>query len=52
MPGWDFFFFWRRAGGMFFKEDIQMQEEGKYVKLILRIDVRACLNRVYTQCTS
>lgn len=40
-----------RVGGCFFKEDTQVQEEGKYVKLILRINVRACLNRVYTQCT-
>ena len=36
---------------MFFKEDAHVQEEGKYVKLILRTDIRGCLNRVYTQCT-
>ena len=37
--------------GIFFKEDTQVQEEHKYIKPILRIDARACLNRVYTQCT-
>lgn len=53
MPGWIFLFSagGGRVGGCFFKEDTQVQEEGKYVKLILRINVRACLNRVYTQCT-
>lgn len=53
MPGWIFFFRLAGAGwgGCFFKEDTQVQEEGKYVKLILRINVRACLNRVYAQCT-
>lgn len=31
-PGWDFF-----------KEDTEVQEELKYIKLILRTDVRVCL---------